>query len=52
MTTTKLPEAIPPRGEGLFMWLRLLYQAVKSRDEQIRQLEDRLKKLEDAQNGQ
>lgn len=51
--TQKLPEAIPPVSskEGLAMWLRLLYQAVKLRDERINQLEQRIKKMEDAQNG-
>ena len=42
-----LPEAIPPMGRGLQLWLRRLRQAVASLVDENDKLKKRIKKLEE-----
>ena len=48
----KLPQPIPPTDPNeLNMWLRLLFQVIRGQKEEIGRLKDRIKELEDNQNG-
>lgn len=48
----KLPQPIPPTDPNeLNMWLRLLFQVVRAQKEENGRMKDRIKELEDRQNG-
>jgi len=48
----KLPQAIPPTNAAeLHLWLRMLYQVVREQQAKIQKMQDRIKELEDSQNG-
>ena len=48
----KLPQAIPPtNATELHMWLRMLYQVVREQREEMKKMQNRIKELEDSQNG-
>ena len=48
----KMPQAIPPvNAAELHMWLRMLYQVVREQREEMKKMQNRIKELDDSQNG-
>ena len=48
----KLPSAIPPTDEKeLHLWLGMLYQVIRSQKQEMERMQERIKELEDNQNG-